>query len=300
MSKYALIFVICIIMIELNQLQFQKLDLSGVQTLVQWAEKEGWNPGLNDAEVYWGTDPGGYYGYFQEGELIAGGSIVSYRGEFGFMGFFIVKPELRSYGIGRKLWYERRDKLISRLNEGATIGMDGVVAMQKFYQKGGFEIAFKDVRYEMIGHHFEIDKRISPIIVEDLDAVLRLDKECFGFARPQFMLPWLNMPHIKTFKFVDEGILQGFAVVRKCNIGYKICPLFADNSLVAEELYKACIGSVADDKIYIDIPEINQAANRLVEKYKGQYVFECARMYRGTAPAIDIDKVFGITTFELG
>ena len=47
-------------------------------------------------------------------------------------GLFIVKPEYRAMGIGRKLWYQRRDLLISRLHNNASIGMDGVVAMQPF------------------------------------------------------------------------------------------------------------------------------------------------------------------------
>ena len=91
--------------------------------LVEWADKEGWNPGPYDAEVYWATDPDGYYGYKVDGELVAGGSIVSYNGEFGFMGFFIVKPEYRSKGMGRQLWYQRRDTLIERLNKEVSSNM---------------------------------------------------------------------------------------------------------------------------------------------------------------------------------
>jgi len=29
-------------------------------------------------------------------------------------------------------------------------------------------------------------------------------------------------------------------------------------------------------------------------------VFETARMYTGAAPPIDLDRVFGVSTFELG
>ena len=29
-------------------------------------------------------------------------------------------------------------------------------------------------------------------------------------------------------------------------------------------------------------------------------VFETARMYRGPAPALPLERIFGITTFELG
>ncbi|MBE0639579.1 MAG: GNAT family N-acetyltransferase, partial [Bacteroidales bacterium] len=277
-----------------------KLDFDGLKTLVKWAEAEGWNPGEYDADVFWATDPDGYWGYYYRGELIAGGSIVSYNNEFGFMGFFIVKPEYRTKGIGRQLWHQRRNKLLTRLKQGASIGMDGVVAMQPFYKKGGFETAFRDERYERLGSNFPTHPNISKIAADDFDAVLAYDEQCFGFQRPQFLIPWLNQPNVQTFKFTTNQQLQGFAMMRKATKGFKICPLFADNEIIAEELYKACLRSAIDEPVYLDIPMINNAAVELVKKYNATYVFECARMYYGKAPEMDIQKVFGITTFELG
>jgi GNAT superfamily N-acetyltransferase len=285
---------------NIDDLQFEKLDLNGVKTLADWAQKEGWNTGPYDADVYYATDPDGFYGFHYNGELIAGGSIVSYDGNFGFMGFFIVKPEYRSHGIGRKLWYLRRDTLLSRLKNRAAIGMDGVVDMQPFYQKGGFEIAFRDVRYERKGTSFDIDVHISSIETSDYESILAYDEMCFGFPRPQFLIPWLEIPGNKTFKYVENGRLKGFAIIRKANAGYKICPLFADNATVAEALYKACLHAAEGAAVFLDISMHNEAAKALVKKYEANYVFECARMYLGTPPNIDINKVFGITTFELG
>lgn len=283
-----------------DDFQFLKLHFEDVKTLVDWAAIEGWNPGPYDAEVFYTTDPDGFYGFFENEEMIAGGSIVSYNKEFGFMGFFIVKPEHRSKGIGRKLWHLRRDTLLARLNPGASIGMDGVVAMQDFYKKGGFEIAFRDERYEKTGMIFEVHPNISSITTDDLPAVLAYDRQCFGFDRPQFMIPWLNLPGTRAFKFMEGGTLKGFAVIRKVNPGYKVCPLFAHDGAVAEELYKACLNAVPEELLYLDIPVINKAAVDLVKKYNAKYVFECARMYYGTPPNVNVNKIFGITTFELG
>lgn len=286
--------------LNIEELSFEKLDFNGLKTLVRWAEDEGWNPGLHDADVFWKTDPDGFYGYFHQGELIAGGSVVSYDGQFGFMGFFIVKPGYRSNGIGRKLWYQRRNTLLERLKADASIGMDGVVAMQPFYQKGGFEIAFRDERHEKTGMTAIIDPRISPIEDHDIASVLEYDRQCFGYSRPQFLTPWLRMPNVKTFKYHDHNRLKGFAITRKAVKGYKICPLFADDAGIAEALYLACLNSAAGEPVYIDIPMVNDHAIAMVKKYQATYVFECARMYYGQAPIMETQKVFGITTFELG
>lgn len=283
-----------------DKLKFEKLDFEELKTLVKWAELEGWNPGPHDADVYWETDPNGFYGYFYKGDLIAGGSIVSYNNEFGFMGFFIVKPEYRSLGIGRKLWYQRRDALLARLNKDASIGMDGVVDMQPFYQKGGFEIAYRDIRYEKTGESFHIDKNISPINKNDIEEILKYDKQCFGFSRPKFITPWLELPDNKMFKYMKNGQIKGFSIVRKAYKGYKICPLFADDEHIAKELYKACLNSVVNEPLYLDIPVINKGALKLVEEFDANYIFECARMYYGKAPNVETDKIYGVTTFELG
>lgn len=287
-------------MINHSKLKFEKLDRKGLETLVTWAADEGWNPGPCDADVFWLTDPDGYYGYYHQGELIAGGSVVSYNGIFGFMGFFIVKPELRSHGIGRRLWVQRRDLLLSRLKPGASIGMDGVVAMQPFYNRGGFKIAFRDERYARKGESFSADQHISPVSVPDFPAILRYDTECFGFPRPQFLKPWLEMPQSTALKYAAGDRIQGFTLLRKAGEGYKIGPLFADDAQIAEALYRACLATVPGEQVFLDIPVINQQAVDLVRKFKADNVFECARMYYGQPPDIPIKKVFGITTFELG
>ena len=281
-------------------MQIEKLTFTELETLVDWARQEGWNPGPFDAEVFWATDPEAFWGFRKEGELIAGGALVSYDGLFGFMGLFIVHPDYRSRGLGRNLWYQRRDCLLSRLNEGASIGMDGVLAMQPFYAEGGFEIAFRDERHEKTGCHFEMDSNISRIQSDDLDQILTYDTHCFGFPRAQFMKPWLLLPDTHAFKYVSDSEIRGFSVLRKAHIGYKIGPLFADGPGVAEELYKACLNTVPDAPAYLDIPMSNPDAVALTKKFRTEYVFECARMYFGQPPQTPFNKVYGITTFELG
>lgn len=286
--------------IDVNQLKFTKLDYTGVLKLVSWAKDEGWNPGPYDAEVFYAADPDGFYGYYFNDELIAGGSIVSYDGKFGFMGFFIVKPEFRSAGIGKVLWHQRRDLLLTRLENGAAIGMDGVVAMQPFYERGGFKKAFVDERYLRLGSSSQISPEVEIICEEDFNKILEYDIRCFGFNREKFLKKWLYLPESFAFTFKTGNELKGFALIRKANEGYKIGPLFADDINIAEELYKACLNSRRKEKIYLDIPLTNNDAVTLVKKYEAEPVFQCARMYYNNPPLLPINKIFGITSFELG
>lgn len=282
------------------ELRIKKLNQQQLHLLVEWARREGWNPGPDDASAFFSADPEGHYGYFEDEKMIAGGSLISYQGQFGFMGLFIVDPDYRGKGIGRKLWYERRNLLINRLQPGSPIGMDGVVAMQPFYEKGGFKTAFRDERYMRKAEVFEIQPNVSKVLPEDYSHILRYDRHCFGFERELFMRSWIALPGLKALKYVSEGELGGFVLMRKADKGFKICPLFAQNEKIAESLYLACLSLVPGEDVFIDIPVSNQKAVALTQRMGAQYVFECARMYYGTAPSLPLDQIFGITTFELG
>jgi GNAT superfamily N-acetyltransferase len=280
--------------------QVNKLDLQGVEVLVDWARLEGWNPGVNDAAIFYNFDPNGFFGYFLNGEMIGGGSIVSYNGDFGFMGFFIVSDQYRGQGVGRKLWLWRKNHLIQRLEPNAVIGMDGVVSMQPFYAKGGFQLAFRDERYERKGEVFQNDFCVSPISMMDFDTIDQYDRRFFLYPRRQFLQNWIFQPDAFAFKYAGEHGIMGYCVMRKATNGYKIGPLFAENPFVADALYKTCLSHADGKPTYLDIPATNSDAVDLVKKHKATYVFECARMYLGQQPQIPIEKIFGITSFELG
>lgn len=267
---------------------------------VEWAAKEGWNPGLHDAQVFWDTDPQGFVVLEKDGEMIGSGSIVSYDGKFGFMGFFIVKPEYRSQGLGTKLWFWRRDKLLSRLKKGAAIGMDGVFNMQPFYAKGGFKFSHRDLRVEGKGKKFSYSNKVSKIVDKDFSKIYTLDTKCFGFDRKVFLSGWLKLPESAGYKYVGGNRLEGYGVIRKCRSGYKIGPLFASKTEVADELFKALANYANGETVYLDIPEINPEAVKLAEKYGMKECFGCARMYYGKAPKLPYNQIYGVTTFELG
>ena len=264
---------------------------------IEAAASEGWNPGLYDGDSFYTADPDGFFIGTLNRSIIGCISAVNY-GSFGFIGFYIIKPEFRGKGYGIKLWNTAMDYL----KEVKCIGLDGVVDQQNNYMISGFKLEYRNIRYE--GR--TSNKKNKPGNLIELSNVsvvslLKYDNKFFPAERKQFLHSWINQPKSKAIGYLEKAELKGYGVIRKCRTSYKIGPLFGDNKTIAEEIFLSLISSVEDDvPFYLDIPEINPDAIELVEKYSMKKVFETARMYKGEAPRLPVQNIFGVTTFELG
>lgn len=281
---------------------FRAATRSELDIAVEWAAREGWNPGRHDADAFWASDPDGFVCAERDGEVIATGSVVAYDGAFGFMGFFIVRPDLRGRGIGRDFWFWRRDRLLDRLDPGATIGMDGVFAMQPFYRSGGFEFAHRTLRMTGTATADRGLHDSSLVELEHLpfDDVAAFDRRHFGRARPRFLSQWISPEGGRGLAALDGGEMVGLGVIRPCRVGYKIGPLFADSSEIANRVYSALSATAGRDEVSLDVPEINLDALDLARRHGLSERFGCARMYHGAAPPLPWQNIYGVTTFELG
>ncbi len=78
-------------------------------------------------------------------------------------------------------------------------------------------------------------------------------------------------------------------------------PLFADSPECAEQLLLALNSHASEGApVFLDISAVNAAAVDLVNRHNMIVSFETARMYTGPCPDLPINRLFGVTTFELG
>ena len=278
---------------------------SEFQTAVRWATNEGWNPGLKDLEAFYKADPDGFLIGIIDGEIVGSISVVKYDNDYGFLGFYIVAPKFRGQGFGLQIWNAGMDYL-----KGRTIGLDGVVEQQDNYRKSGFSYAYKNTRFQGAAPDLSSMSKPAPeiqirsILADDYEQIFKLDRECFGVARDDFLRFWLTgaAPEYRQSKVaIHDGKIVGFGTIRQCVEGFKIGPLFADDAMIAQELVGGLINEISDQSIIIlDVPEPNHDAVALAERFELEPVFTTARMYCGTPKNVKIEKIFGITTFELG
>lgn len=268
-----------------------------INLAVDWAAAEGWNPGLYDADAFHAADPGGFLIGELGGKPIASISVVKYGETFGFLGFYIVKPEHRGKGYGLRIWRAGMERL-----EGRNVGLDGVVDQQDNYRKSGFRPAYRNVRFEGVTGEMSGD----PLSVVELsrlpfDLVEQYDRLFFPETRTAFLKCWLNQPESVALGIQNDTSLAGYGVIRRCRSGFKIGPLFADNPKLAEGLFNSLLSRVQPgEPVFLDVPEVNRNAVSLAERHGMAVMFETARMYTGEFPDLPLNRLFGVTTFELG
>ncbi|MBF0458306.1 MAG: GNAT family N-acetyltransferase [Nitrospirae bacterium] len=264
---------------------------------INWASAEGWNPGNYDITPFYEADNNGFFIGLIDNEPVGCISAVSYGRDFGFIGFYIVRPDFRGRGYGLRLWRHAINYMGER-----NIGLDGVLAQQDNYKKSGFKFAYRNIRFECLAaEDLRIPSSIVSLLNVPFDAVVAYDDSLFPASRPHFLNLWINEPAHICLAVMDDERLAGFGVIRHCQKGFKIGPLFADNPEFAESLFCSLVSHVPNNKhIYLDVPEVNTEAVRLALKYGMVRVFETARMYSKSEPKIEIGKLFGVTSFELG
>ena len=76
--------------------QIRTASREEVDLAVQWAADEGWNPGIHDADCFFAADQNGFLIGLLDDQPIATISAVRYEQSFGFIGFYIVKPQYRT------------------------------------------------------------------------------------------------------------------------------------------------------------------------------------------------------------
>jgi ribosomal protein S18 acetylase RimI-like enzyme len=270
----------------------QEIDLA-----VDWAAAEGWNPGLEDAECFCRADQDGFLVGLLDDEPVACISVVRYGSSFGFLGFYIVKPEYRGLGLGLEIWKAGLQRL-----EGRVVGLDGVVTQQENYRKSDFTLAWRNIRYMGVAKSSrENIQEATPLSSIPFEELVTYDREFFPDDRRAFLQCWTSRQGSRAFGIRQNGALAGYGLIRPCRNGFKIGPLFADKPELAETLYRALESSVPEgSSLFLDIPEVNPAALELVRRHNMSVVFETARMYKGAAQQLPVERIFGITSFELG
>lgn len=274
--------------------QCRNATLAELEGILDWAADEGWNPGLDDAEAFYKTDPKGFFVAFDGADQpIAFISVVNHTPDFAFLGLYIVTPEFRGQGIGLSLWTHALKYAGNR-----TVGLDGVEAQQANYRVSGFVSAGGTTRYtgSLTGRRQANVREAAP---DDLLRLIEMEGNASGVVKPDYLAEWLSKsPKRKTIVLETSQKIDGFATIRACRSGAKIGPIVATDAETASDLI-AHAATLFEGPLTIDVPDSAQGMKKLCQKLGFEPGFRTARMYRGEAPSSQAN-VFAVASLELG
>lgn len=291
-----------------HTLAIRSLRPADIPVVTDWARAEGFTPGVGDVAIYRHTDRQGLWVGWLGQEPVGCIAGVRYNAAYGFIGLFLVTPAHRGCGHGVALWRHA----LGHLDDLPCIGVEAALERQDDYAGWGFVAATPTSRWQLIGGDgLGPPGAELPAGLELLEgaaipamAVQAYDVRREPSPRPHFLADWLSHPARTVLALIDgQGLCHGFGRIRPCLLqrgeGWRIGPLLADSPALARQLLAGLIAR-HPGVVLIDSPGGNPQAAPLLQGLGFEPLSQTLRMYRGAAPAVPLDDVYGLACLELG
>jgi ribosomal-protein-alanine N-acetyltransferase len=294
-----------------SSLTIRPLTPADIPTVTAWAREEGFAPGEGDVAIYRQTDRQGLWvGWLDQKPVgcIAG---VRYNPAYGFIGMFLVVPHQRGKGYGVALWRHA----LQHLEDVPCIGLEAALDRVADYGDWGFQPGSPTTRWQRSAGGADPSETSTAPVQEPAWCLLsgeaipepvvqRFDAQREPSPRPHFLHQWLHHPAGTVHALLDrEGTCHGFGRIRPCLLkegeGWRIGPLVADHPAAARALVEGLLQRHSGP-VLIDVPGANPEAAPVLETLGFSPLSQTLRMYRGTAPTVNLADVYGLACLELG
>jgi GNAT superfamily N-acetyltransferase len=273
------------------------VSLDEWQVVHEWAKAENWDIGIGDAERFFNVDNQGFYLAYVNDQPVASVSVVNYTDEFSYAGFYLVAPGLRGKGYGLRLSYEAFHHC-----ENRSVGLDGMPEQESNYKKGGFATYYETSRLVgLVKNSVACPDGVEKITEKNISDVIRYDEKITGYPRDSLLIDWFNGGERYGFVVNSEDGVLGIIGIRRSAEGYRLGPLYSESRDVLEKLFASALSQVpVGERVTIDAPTTSSDFIGLLRDQGYEEIFHTLRMYRGSEPNGDKEKVKAIVSLELG
>jgi GNAT superfamily N-acetyltransferase len=265
----------------------------------------GWNQIPADWERLIAFEPEGCFIARIDGRDVGTVTTTAYDGRFGWVGMVLVHPGLRRRGVGTTLLMHGIRYLEKK--GVAAVKLDATPTGKKLYQTIGFTDVYLLERRQGVGE--TIAAPTDPSIQSDpaalsglMDRLCEYDEPAFGADRSRVLRRLAVDPGGHAGVFLDPcGRILGYIMVRVGSSRSYIGPWIADNTEVAQSLWRWALSRIPDEPFFVDVCLANPDVDAIVPKRLFPLQRPLIRMLRGENryPG-EPRRVFGIAGPELG
>jgi GNAT superfamily N-acetyltransferase len=286
-------------MAAMPQIALRRLSPADLDFGMRLKDAAGWNQTPADWRRLFLLNPEGCFVALADG--VRAGTVVGIPfGTMGWVGMMLVDPDQRRLGIGRALLKRilhglEAEKLCS------SVRLDATPLGKNLYDS----MEFKD--------EYRLERRLRspapakapplpPIADRDLQDVLALDAEAFGYDRsPLLRVLLAEMPPFSALARGKDGRLEGYLLARPGTRADFLGPWVARDASSAEALLRAAVAALAVRPLFVDAVLPNPAAAEVTARLGFVPQREFIRMGRGGKPyKEDVRLTFGSAGPELG
>jgi ribosomal protein S18 acetylase RimI-like enzyme len=237
----------------IHPMQAQDLDFAADCT----AAEEWVSENRTVLEGFFQYDPGGCLMAELDGEPI-GMCIATSYGTSAFIGELIVQPKARGMGIGAALLNHAVAYL--QHNGAHSVYLDGVPRAVPMYQRNGFRIVCRSLRFSGALPAVEHDE-VRPMQLADLPDVLALDRRIFTADRGFFLRRRWELYTELSRVLVENNQITGFILGRRGEGWISAGPWVVAEDVGHPIYLLECLAGAAQDNYFsVGILECNQVA----------------------------------------
>lgn len=259
-------------------------------------EQAGWNQRGADLLRLFELEPDGCFVAEWEGR-VAGTTTTCVFGPVAWVALVLVDQGLRRQGIATALMEHALAYLDGRGVE--TVRLDATPTGQPLYEKLGFVAEYQLARYQGTFTASGPVEGVEPLGFEDLEDVIRLDREVTGTDRRKLLLRlWQERP--EAMRMVRRsGPIEGFLTTRTGAGAVQIGPCLA-SAEAGPMLFADAACRLAGQRAFLDLPVGHQAAEREAETRGLTVQRHLLRMVRGKPIRERVEQLWASSGPEKG
>jgi GNAT superfamily N-acetyltransferase len=260
-------------------------------------DAEGWNQLASDWQRFLALEPEGCFVAECAGEP-AGTTTTCVFGSVAWIAMVLVKKEMRGRGVGRALIEHALAFLEGR--GVSTVRLDATPYGQPLYAKMGFQTQFTLLRYEGTPHLQGTEFPSLAAKPWEHAELLAYDREVTRTDRRKLIEQWFADRSVDLFVLSDrEPSAKGYIATRPGSRAWHIGPCIASPA-AGPRLLTAAVGWRKRERVIVDTPLANEAAQQIVETHGLQKQRELVRMCRGAPVSERLDELWASSGPEMG